>query len=146
VNASTGAVTFLQAGTCIITVTVTATAGFTGTATANQTITVKQGKLRVLGICHFAFDSYVITPQCKAELNAVAKAIKAKGLTSIIVQGYASIPGNPSINNPLSENRALAVQAYLNNLLQGLGITTVNISAHGYGATGPKQTEAYIYY
>ncbi len=132
VNPTTGAVTFLMAGTCIIKVTVTATAGFTGTATANQTITVSKGPLRVLGLCRFAFDKYVITPQCKAELNVIANAIKSKGLTSIVVQGYASIPGNPSINNPLSQNRALAVQAYLNNLLQGLGIT-VSISAHGYG-------------
>jgi outer membrane protein OmpA-like peptidoglycan-associated protein len=146
VDPTTGVVTFLTAGTCVIKVTVTATAGFTGTATATQTIKVGQGRLRVLGFCHFAINSYVLTPQCKATLASIAKAIQTKGLTSVTIQGYASISGNPSINNPLSENRALAVQSYLNSLLQGLGINNVSISAHGYGATGPKQTEAYIYY
>jgi hypothetical protein len=144
VNPTTGVVTFLQAGTCVITETVTGSGNYTGTVSHTQTITVSSGKPRLFLICHFKINSYALNAACKSALAAFAKTVNSKNLSSIIIQGWASISGNPSINNPLSINRADAVRGYLQGLFSNLNVS-VSISAQGYGATGPKQTEAYIY-
>jgi hypothetical protein len=144
VNSSTGVVTFLQAGTCVITETVTGSGNYTGTVSQTQKITVGSNKPRLFLICHFKINSYALNSACKSALTAFANTVNSKNLTSIIIQGWASISGNPSINNPLSIHRADAVRDYLQGLLSNLNVS-VSISAQGYGATGPKQTEAYIY-
>ena len=61
--------------------------------------------------------------------------------SNIIISGHTDSTGNDAINNPLSQNRAAAVEAYL----VGKGVSTSRITSVGYGSRQPvasNSTEA----
>lgn len=79
----------------------------------------------------FNVAQHNIKPAFYRTLNQVAQTLAQYNQTSIQINGYASIEGNPDFNYRLSEDRANAVANYLSNQ----GIADYRISAHGHGAT-----------
>lgn len=79
----------------------------------------------------FNVGKYDIKPSSYTSLNQVASTLKEYNQTNVVVNGYASIEGNPNANQILSQNRAAAVANYL----AAQGVATSRISAIGRGAT-----------
>ncbi|WP_227498086.1 OmpA family protein [Moraxella macacae] len=72
-----------------------------------------------------------IKPGFYNTLAQVANTLSQYNQSSIVVNGYASVEGNPNFNLNLSQNRANAVANYLVNQ----GIAPNRVRAMGYGAT-----------
>lgn len=72
-----------------------------------------------------------IKPASYKTLNDIARTLSEFSETTVVVNGYASVEGNPSFNQTLSQNRAIAVGNYLANQ----GVATNRIRAIGHGAT-----------
>lgn len=79
----------------------------------------------------FDVAQYAIKPSSYNALNQVASTLNQYNQTSVVVNGYASVEGNPSFNQTLSQNRASAVANYLVNQ----NVAPNRISAVGHGAT-----------
>ena len=74
----------------------------------------------------------------KAELNAVAAAIKACPDAKVTVTGHTDNTGDDEINVPLSKNRAEAVADYL----VSQGVPAGSVSADGAGSSQPVTSNA----
>ena len=79
----------------------------------------------------FNVGRYDIKPGSYNTLNQVANTLNQYDQTNIVVDGYASIEGNPNANQILSQNRASAVANYL----ASQGVNRGRISAYGRGVT-----------
>lgn len=89
----------------------------------------------------FQTGSAALTPDGQQQLAAVVTAVKACPDTKLTVIGHTDNTGNDGINNPLSENRAKSVAAYL----VSQGIATDAVSSQGAGSSEPiasNDTEA----
>jgi outer membrane protein OmpA-like peptidoglycan-associated protein len=76
----------------------------------------------------FAKGSFALTADDKKSLDAYAKAyLAANSSQQVVVDGYASKEGDPSFNQKLSDDRAKAVAAYLNQL----GVKNVTTNPNG---------------
>ncbi len=64
-------------------------------------------------------------------LAKVASTLNQYNQSTVVVNGYASIEGNPAFNQTLSQNRASAVAQYLVNQ----GVAAGRVSAVGHGGT-----------
>jgi peptidoglycan-binding protein ArfA len=74
----------------------------------------------------------------KAELSAVAAAIKACPDAKVTVTGHTDNTGDDEINVPLSKNRAEAVADYL----VSQGVPAGSVSADGAGSSQPVTSNA----
>lgn len=79
----------------------------------------------------FNVGRYDIKPASYHSLNQVASTLREYNQTTVVVNGYASIEGNPQSNQILSENRAGAVANYLVNQ----GVSANRVQAIGRGVT-----------
>lgn len=79
----------------------------------------------------FPKSQATIIPGFYNTLNNVAATLNQYNQSSVVVNGYASIEGNPAFNQTLSQNRASAVAQYLVNR----GISAARVSAVGHGGT-----------
>jgi peptidoglycan-binding protein ArfA len=89
----------------------------------------------------FQTGSAELTTDGQQQLAAVVTAVKACSDTKLTVIGHTDNTGNDAINNPLSENRAKSVAAYL--VTQGIAADAVN--SQGAGSSEPiasNDTEA----
>ena len=89
----------------------------------------------------FQTGSAALTTDGQQQLAAVITAVKACPDTKLTVIGHTDNTGNDAINNPLSENRAKSVAAYL----VSQGIATDAVSSQGAGSSEPiasNDTEA----
>lgn len=73
----------------------------------------------------------VIKPGFYNTLAQVATTLNQYNQSSVVVNGYASVEGNPNFNLNLSQNRANAVANYLVNQ----GVAPSRVRAVGHGAT-----------
>ena len=80
----------------------------------------------------FATNSYTINQSFYSTLDKVATTLN-DGKVAVVVSGYTDSTGNDSINIPLSQNRAHAVQQYL----VAKGVPSNRINSQGYGASNP---------
>ncbi len=81
----------------------------------------------------FEFDSAAITSAGRAELDALTARLNAQSeIRGIEIVGHADSVGTDQYNQTLSESRANAVKAYLQQTLQ-----SVAVSAKGMGETTP---------
>ena len=80
----------------------------------------------------------VIDPAQYASIEMIAKYMRNHPDAKIICRGYASTEGNPTLNQKLSENRALAVK---NALVKKYKIAADRISNEGMGATDKLSDE-----
>ena len=82
----------------------------------------------------FAFDSAVVSPEGRTEVNQLAAFMKRFPEAVVFIEGHASNIGNPDYNMRLSERRAKAIA----DLLVAQGIETSRITSKGFGVTQPR--------
>ena len=145
VGTTTGVVAFLKTGDCKVRVVVAATTGFTGRKSHDIKIAVNAVPTKLLVKCFFDNDSSVLKPACLSQLRELVKVVRNLHLKRLVVNGYASTPGTPISNGPLSVARAEAVAAALRTLFRSSGLTGVTVVTTGYGATGVRQRVAQIF-
>ena len=94
-----------------------------------------EGEIKLTAPENITFDtnSYVVKPQFRKTLDSVAAVLKEYSDTHIVISGHTDNTGNDAINNPLSENRAAAVESYL----AGKGVSSSRMTSAGYGSTQP---------
>lgn len=81
----------------------------------------------------FENNSFDLKPEAREKLDAYADYMKRKPETSIQVNGYTDDRGKASYNQMLSEKRANAVKAYL----EEQGVDSSRIAAKGMGEANP---------
>lgn len=85
----------------------------------------------------FAHGSADIDPASLDLLDAVAKImVNTKSITKLTVEGHTDTTGEPAANQPLSEERALAVKKYL----EGKGVEPERLASRGFGSSQPVDT------
>jgi len=90
------------------------------------------------------FESGILFQTGKAELNVSSKTALTKFAqtlveypdTDVMIYGHTDNTGSDAINQPLSENRAAAVKAYLTSQ----GVDSKRIATKGLGSTVPAAT------
>ena len=82
----------------------------------------------------FATNKATLNANSKAALNQCATLLKNNSDCDIAIYGHTDSTGSDAINNPLSVNRAKAVQSYL--LGQGVSSTQIR-TVDGQGSTNP---------
>lgn len=84
---------------------------------------------------NFAFDSSVISPEFKPELDKAAAFVHAnKDVPYILLSGHTDSRGSEEYNQKLSERRAVAVR---NALINDYGLDGSKLIARGYGEDRP---------
>lgn len=86
-------------------------------------------------VVRFKYNSDVLEPDAKINLDEFAKALKTPQLakSSFLVEGHTDAAGRPGYNLDLSERRAQAVVRYLSER----GVDTAKLAARGYGQSKP---------
>jgi outer membrane protein OmpA-like peptidoglycan-associated protein len=86
-------------------------------------------------VVKFKYDSDVLEPEAKLNLDEFAKALKTPQLSSqtFMVEGHTDAAGTPGYNLNLSERRAQAVVRYLGER----GVSPAKLVAKGYGQSRP---------
>ena len=75
-----------------------------------------------------------IEPASMDLLDAVAKIlISTQGITRLTIEGHTDTTGEPAANQPLSEERALAVKKYL----EAKGVDAARLESRGFGSSQP---------
>jgi len=82
----------------------------------------------------FATGKYALTASSKSALNQCATLLKNNTDCDIAIYGHTDSTGSDAVNNPLSVNRAKAVQTYL--LQQGVSSAQIR-TVDGQGSTNP---------
>jgi outer membrane protein OmpA-like peptidoglycan-associated protein len=85
----------------------------------------------VLRGVHFAFNKATIRPEDMPVLDEAAETLKANASTRVDVNGYCDAIGSEQYNMRLSQRRADAVAAYLENK----GIAADRLVPQGFGKT-----------
>lgn len=87
----------------------------------------------------FAFDRATLTPKGRAALDGFAAEARGTRFDLITVEGHTDRLGTQAYNQPLSEQRAQAVKAYL---VDSGGIAAAKVSAVGKGEGSPVTNAA----
>ncbi|RNL83534.1 OmpA family protein [Halostreptopolyspora alba] len=82
----------------------------------------------------FDVDESELTDDADETLEQVAQEIDNASADTVSIDGYTDNTGNDSINDPLSEDRAEAVQSALEDLVTRSG---VSYEANGHGSADP---------
>lgn len=82
----------------------------------------------------FATGKYALTASSKSALNQCATLLKNNSNCDVAIYGHTDSTGSDAVNNPLSVNRAKAVQTYL--LQQGVNAAQIR-TVDGQGSTNP---------
>jgi outer membrane protein OmpA-like peptidoglycan-associated protein len=93
-------------------------------------------KVELPGI-YFDFNEATLKPQSKAELEAVAAALRTRPRQRFRIEGHTDNIGGDRYNDDLSARRAAAVKA---TLVRDFGLDSANISTQGFGARHPVET------
>lgn len=102
-----------------------------------EAVTECQGKVDQVaraGTINFVTGGAAISSDSAALLDNLATAAKACAGTAIEVAGHTDAQGSAQSNQALSQRRAAAVVA----ALEERGVPAARLSAHGYGETQPK--------
>lgn len=85
----------------------------------------------------FPHGSAEIEPVSMDLLDAVAKImISTAAITKLSIEGHTDTTGEPAANQPLSEERALAVKKYL----EEHGVEASRLETKGFGSSQPIDT------
>lgn len=103
-----------------------------------QTLTIKETskkiRLTISADVLFDFGTATVRPNAAENLQHVAALIRDKNHGTVSIEGYTDSRGKAADNMRLSQQRALAVQAWL---VQNGGFTASTFSTRGFGATRP---------
>lgn len=94
---------------------------------------IKVGEKVIMRNIFFDFDSYTLKTESKSELDKLLIFLTDNPNLQIEIRGHTDNTGSGEYNKKLSENRALAVVAYLINN----SIDSKRITSSGYGDTQP---------
>jgi outer membrane protein OmpA-like peptidoglycan-associated protein len=83
----------------------------------------------------FDFDKAEILPKAQSALKQAAGLIRDKARGAVRVEGHTDAKGSDAYNQKLSERRALAVKAWLNDKE---GLRNAQFLTQGFGARKPK--------
>lgn len=86
-------------------------------------VNIRAAGVASVGTVRFTGDSSKLTPRAKARIRAFAAFIESRDYTTVCLDGYAArrSGGSAAFRKRLSKARAVAVQAYLDSCLRGLG-------------------------
>lgn len=84
----------------------------------------------------FNLNSYELQASTKTNLDDLAKTLKKYDDTNILIEGHTDSSGEDAYNLKLSDNRAAAVEDYLNTK----GIKSSRITTEGYGESQPLES------
>lgn len=106
-----------------------------GSATESQT----DGERSIMLSSDVLFDTdeSVLTGEAKKSIANVADEIDESGANKVKIDGYTDNSGDDSINNPLSDARASAVEEELDKLISRSGIS---FETAGHGSADPIAT------
>ncbi len=92
-------------------------------------------------VVKFKYNSDVLEPEAKLNLDEFAKALKTPQLAanSFLVEGHTDAAGSAEYNLGLSERRAQAVVRYLSER----GVDTAKLLPRGYGQSKPLVADKY---
>jgi outer membrane protein OmpA-like peptidoglycan-associated protein len=90
-------------------------------------------KITFDSVLMFDFDSYTLRPETKSNLADLAKTLKKYEDTDILIEGHTDKTGSEDYNMKLSEQRAGAVEDYL----EQLNVKGSRIATEGYGEIQP---------
>ena len=92
-------------------------------------------------VVKFKYNSDVLEPEAKLNLDEFAKALKDPQLSanSFLVEGHTDASGTADYNLNLSERRAKAVVRYLSER----GVDTAKLVPRGYGQTKPLSADKF---
>lgn len=92
-------------------------------------------------VVKFKYNSDVLEPEAKLNLDEFAKALKNPQLakSNFLVEGHTDASGTPTYNLDLSQRRARSVVRYLNEQ----GVDTSKLLARGYGQTKPVAADPF---
>ncbi len=82
---------------------------------------------------HFDFDSSVVKASEKANVEAVAAALKSDSAAKLLIEGHCDERGTEEYNRSLGERRALA----LRESLATLGVDPMRVKTISYGEDKP---------
>lgn len=86
----------------------------------------------------FATGRYDLSATAQNSLNGAAQTLATYVDTTLTIVGHTDSTGSDAINNPLSQNRAVAVAQYL----QSKGVAASRMTTVGRGSTQPIATNA----
>ncbi len=81
----------------------------------------------------FDFDSYNLREDTKTNLTKLSGTLQKYDDTNILIEGHTDATGDESYNQKLSENRAAAVEKFL----ETQGVADPRITTKGYGESQP---------
>lgn len=99
----------------------------------NSLVIVTDKEIKITQQIHFAFNKAVIRPESFPVLDAVVQVLKENTAMQIEVQGHTDNVGAPSVNKPLSQQRADAVRKYIVDH----GLAANRLTAVGFGQEKP---------
>jgi outer membrane protein OmpA-like peptidoglycan-associated protein len=80
---------------------------------------------------HFEFDSAVLSPKAREQLDVIAEGIRlTEGTVKVVVEGHTDAKGSVGYNEHLSYRRAAAVRAYLVDTKK-LPVTLLSVEGKG---------------
>ncbi|MDR1026398.1 MAG: OmpA family protein [Lactobacillus sp.] len=82
---------------------------------------------------HFAFDSYQLTSDDKAELDNIVNTLNRSKDNKVEILGYTDATGDKDYNLGLSKQRAISAAGYL----EGKGIDRSRITLGAFGKKYP---------
>lgn len=97
---------------------------------------IRTGEIVVMRNIFFDFDSDVLKPESKVELNKLIVLLVENPSLCIEIRGHTDNIGSADYNKMLSEKRALSVLNYLTEK----GVDRRRLAYKGYGATVPVDT------
>lgn len=92
-----------------------------------------EGKVILYGV-YFDFDSAVVKPESKPQLDQIAELLRKEPALKLLITGHTDNKGDFAYNMKLSTERAAAVVAAL---VSGYGIDPSRLSSAGLGSTSP---------
>ncbi|HLP11570.1 MAG TPA: OmpA family protein [Flavobacteriales bacterium] len=99
-------------------------------------VTILYGTCAKLEELNFELDKAVILPESYDELTRLSDFLKTYPFLSIYIDGHTDKTGTDDYNQKLSEERAMAVKAFLTDH----GVDAARLKTRGFGSTKPIDT------
>jgi OmpA-OmpF porin, OOP family len=100
-------------------------------------VTLDGDSILVRETISFPHGKAEIEPVSMDLLDAVARIlVSTTAITRLTIEGHTDTTGEPAANQPLSEERALAVKKYL----ESKGVDPSRLESRGFGSSQPVDT------
>jgi outer membrane protein OmpA-like peptidoglycan-associated protein len=111
--------------------------GASGKRDVSELVTLERDSIVVREAISFPHGQAELEPASFDLLDAVAAIMKStSSITRLSIEGHTDTTGEPELNQPLSEARALAVKKYL----ESKGVEAARLESKGFGSSQPVDT------